>query len=82
MHRTVKPRSHHLQARLVQGRYGWGLYQLVTPDFLWSFHDGVAVTKSLQGSDASVAHLAEQKHTSRHNIFRTSSIITPATSAS
>ena len=27
------------------------LYQVVTPDFLWSFHDGLAVTKSLQGPD-------------------------------
>jgi ketosteroid isomerase-like protein len=38
-----------------------GLYQVVTPDFLWSFHDGVAVTKSLQGRDAIAAHLAEQE---------------------
>ena len=37
------------------------LYQAVTPDFLWSFHDGLAVTKSLQGPDAIAAHLAEQK---------------------
>src|SRR3954471_16108900 len=37
------------------------LYQAVTPDFVWSFHDGLAVTKSLQGPDAIVAHLAEQK---------------------
>lgn len=37
------------------------LYQVVTPDFLWSFHDGLAVTKSLQGPDAIAAHLAEQK---------------------
>ena len=37
------------------------LYEAVTPDFLWSFHDGVAVTKSLRGSDAIAAHLAEQK---------------------
>ena len=25
------------------------LYQAVTTDFVWSFHDGLAVTKSLQG---------------------------------
>jgi ketosteroid isomerase-like protein len=37
------------------------LYQVVTPDFLWSFHDGVAVTKSLQGPEAIAAHLDEQK---------------------
>jgi ketosteroid isomerase-like protein len=37
------------------------LYQAVTPDFVWSFHDGLAVTKSLQGPDAIVAHLDEQK---------------------
>jgi len=37
------------------------LYEAVTPDFLWSFHDGLAVTKSLRGSDAIAAHLAEQK---------------------
>jgi ketosteroid isomerase-like protein len=37
------------------------LYQVVTPDFLWSFHDGLAVTKSLQGPAAIAAHLAEQK---------------------
>ncbi|MEO8320923.1 MAG: nuclear transport factor 2 family protein [Bradyrhizobium sp.] len=37
------------------------LYQAVTPDFLWSFHDGLAVTKSLQDADAIAAHLAEQK---------------------
>jgi len=37
------------------------LYQAVTPDFLWSFHDGLAVTKSLQGREAIVAHLDEQK---------------------
>jgi ketosteroid isomerase-like protein len=37
------------------------LYQAVTPDFLWSFHDGLAVTKSLQGREAIDAHLDEQK---------------------
>jgi len=37
------------------------LYQVVTPDFLWSFHDGLAVTKSLAGPVAIAAHLAEQK---------------------
>jgi ketosteroid isomerase-like protein len=37
------------------------LYQVVTPDFLWSFHDGLAVTKSLADPNAVRAHLAEQK---------------------
>ena len=37
------------------------LYQSVAPDFLWSFHDGLAVTKALQGPAAITAHLAEQK---------------------
>ena len=37
------------------------LYQVVTPDFLWSFHDGLAMTKSLAGPAAIEGHLAEQK---------------------
>jgi ketosteroid isomerase-like protein len=37
------------------------LYRVVTPDFLWSFHDGGAVTKSLAGAAAICAHLSEQK---------------------
>jgi ketosteroid isomerase-like protein len=37
------------------------LYEVVTPDFLWSFHDGVAVIKSLAGREAIQKHLAEQK---------------------
>jgi ketosteroid isomerase-like protein len=37
------------------------LYRAVTPDFLWSYHDGVAVTKSLASADAIAAHLTEQK---------------------
>jgi ketosteroid isomerase-like protein len=37
------------------------LYEVVTPDFLWSFHDGVVLTKSLTGPDAISEHLAEQK---------------------
>src|SRR5580698_1214180 len=37
------------------------LYRVVTPDFLWSFHDGVVVTKSLGGAAAIRAHLTEQK---------------------
>ena len=37
------------------------LYLVVTPDFRWSFHDGLVVTKSLEGPTAIRAHLAEQK---------------------
>jgi ketosteroid isomerase-like protein len=37
------------------------LYRVVTPDFLWSYHDGEAVTKSLSDAAAIAAHLAEQK---------------------
>jgi ketosteroid isomerase-like protein len=37
------------------------LYSVVTPDFLWTFHDGVAVTKSLADPASIAAHLAEQK---------------------
>src|SRR3979490_928385 len=37
------------------------LYSVVTPDFLWSFHDGLVVTKSLAGPAAIRAHFAEQK---------------------
>ena len=36
------------------------LYQVVTADFLWSFHDGLAVIKSLRDAGAIAAHLAEQ----------------------
>ena len=37
------------------------LYRVVAPEFLWSYHDGIAVTKSLAGTDAIAAHLTEQK---------------------
>lgn len=37
------------------------LDQTVTPDFLWSYHDGLSVTKSLSGAAAIAEHLAEQK---------------------
>jgi ketosteroid isomerase-like protein len=37
------------------------LYEVVTPDFLWSFHDGLVVTKSLSGREAIQKHLTEQK---------------------
>ena len=38
-----------------------GLYEVVTSDFLWSFHDGLGLTKSLADPNAIRAHLAEQK---------------------
>ena len=37
------------------------LYAVVTPDFLWSFHDGLSVTKALAGRAQIVAHLEAQK---------------------
>ena len=37
------------------------LYRVVAPDFLWSFHDGLVMTKALAGPDAIREHLAEQK---------------------
>ena len=37
------------------------LYAVVTPDFLWSFHDGLSVTKALVGRAQILAHLDAQK---------------------
>jgi ketosteroid isomerase-like protein len=37
------------------------LYKVATPGFLWSFHDGLVLTKSLAGPAAISAHLTEQK---------------------
>jgi ketosteroid isomerase-like protein len=37
------------------------LDQVVAPEFLWSFHDGLAITKSLAGVAAIAKHLAQQK---------------------
>ena len=37
------------------------LYEVVTPDFLWSFHDGLSVTKVLAGRAKILAHLESQK---------------------
>ena len=34
------------------------LYQVAAPDFLWRFHDGLAVTKSLADPAAIAGHLA------------------------
>jgi hypothetical protein len=55
------------------------LYHVVTPDFLWSFHDGLTITKSLAGSAAIREHLVEQKELyARGNAFmRWSTIMRP-----
>lgn len=37
------------------------LYRIVTPDFVWSFHDGLATTKVLAAPAAIRQHLAAQK---------------------
>jgi ketosteroid isomerase-like protein len=37
------------------------LYAVVTRDFLWSFHDGLSVTKSLVGRAQILDHLDAQK---------------------
>ena len=37
------------------------LYRIVTPDFHWSFHDGLATTKTLTSPAAIDEHLAGQK---------------------
>jgi ketosteroid isomerase-like protein len=37
------------------------LYRIVAPDFVWSFHDGLATTKKLAGPAAIREHLAAQK---------------------
>jgi ketosteroid isomerase-like protein len=37
------------------------LYRIVAPDFVWSFHDGLAATKKLAGPAAIREHLADQK---------------------
>src|ERR1700716_4337101 len=37
------------------------LYKVVTPDFLWRFHDGLLLTKSLTSPAAISEHLTAQK---------------------
>ena len=39
------------------------LYQAVSPDFVWSYFDGVSTSRQLASPDAVAAHLAEQKAT-------------------
>jgi ketosteroid isomerase-like protein len=36
------------------------LYEVVAPDFLWTFHDGLTTTQSLVGSTAIREHLVRQ----------------------
>ncbi len=36
-------------------------YSVVTPDFLWSFHDGLVLTRALAGPEAIREHLTERK---------------------
>ena len=59
------------------------LYEVVTPDFLWSFHDGSSVTKALVGRDQILAHLeCADGSCSRCNVSRTWSITIAPTSVS
>ena len=37
------------------------LYKVVTPNFVWRYHDGVATERVLSGRDAIAAHIAERK---------------------
>ena len=37
------------------------LYEVVTPDFVWRYHDGVSTERVLTGRDAISAHIAERK---------------------
>lgn len=37
------------------------LYRVVSSDFLWSYHDGVQVTKSISGPEAVATHFASQQ---------------------
>jgi ketosteroid isomerase-like protein len=39
------------------------LYQTVSPDFVWSYFDGVSTSRQLTSREAITAHLAEQKAT-------------------
>jgi len=37
------------------------LYAVVTPDFVWRYHDGVSSERVLSGRDAITAHIEERK---------------------
>jgi ketosteroid isomerase-like protein len=60
---TFEQRDHLLKgfAKALFRRDLDALYEVVTPDFLWSFHDGLSVTKSLVGRAQILAHLEAQK---------------------
>ena len=37
------------------------MYQVVTPDFVWRYHDGLSTERVLTGGSAIAAHIAERK---------------------
>jgi ketosteroid isomerase-like protein len=37
------------------------LYQVVTPNFVWRYHDGISTERVLTGRDAIERHIAERK---------------------
>ena len=37
------------------------LYEVVTPDFVWRYHDGISPERVLTGRDAIQKHIAERK---------------------
>jgi hypothetical protein len=45
---------------LFKGDMG-ALYEVVTPDFVWRYHDGVSAERVLTGRDAVEKHIAERK---------------------
>jgi len=45
------------------------LYQTVTPDFVWNYHDGIGGTKCLTDSTSILNHLEEQKTLFSHQRF-------------
>ena len=47
------------------------LYSVVTPDFLWSFHDGLSVTKALSAARKSWLIWKRRRSCSRRNGSRT-----------
>ena len=45
---------------LFKGDMG-ALYEVVTPDFVWRYHDGVSTERVLASRDAVESHIAERK---------------------
>jgi ketosteroid isomerase-like protein len=37
------------------------LYDVVTPDFVWRYHDGLSIERVLESRDAIAAHIEERK---------------------